>query len=119
MKEIKFRAWNGGMMRYSGTDDILLLENVLLAPDEMGDKWKFREWPLMQFTGLKDKNGKEIYEGDVVLNNGSTSQMGDQEIVEFIDGGAFPFAMLGWECTIDPGRCEILGNIYENTELKK
>jgi uncharacterized phage protein (TIGR01671 family) len=55
MREIKFRAWikDSERMNYSFT----ILENPYIPNDEV---------VLMQYTGLKDKNGKEIYEGDII-----------------------------------------------------
>jgi uncharacterized phage protein (TIGR01671 family) len=56
-RELKFRAWTGKEMRYN------------VSIDGYGGKvpstYSSYEWPVMQYTGLKDKNGKEIYEGDI------------------------------------------------------
>jgi len=59
MREIKFRAWdrNNKYMAYQGTPDIETLESFI---------FHFGDCILMQYTGLKDKNGVEIYEGDVL-----------------------------------------------------
>lgn len=58
-REIKFRAWDESQkyMAYQGTPD---LETIQSFMHHFGDK------ELMQFTGLTDKNGKEIYEGDLI-----------------------------------------------------
>jgi uncharacterized phage protein (TIGR01671 family) len=136
MREIRFRAWNGAQMRFIEDGEILLNHQGLLAPDEMYEEWTSRDWPLMQYTGLKDKNGKEIYEGDVIRwKYESDSPNSFQGVVEYADR----IIKVGWEhddtrfvgFTIrcdDKGEewfaafpnlkdIEIIGNIYENPEL--
>lgn len=113
MSEIKFRQRVGGKFFYWG-----IIDGTFRAPVFSNDE-NFNNTSHDQYTGLKDRNDKEIYEGDIVLNNGSTLQMKDREVVEFENGGAFPFSICGWECTIHPEKCEVIGNIYENPELLK
>jgi len=56
MREIKFRAWHKGTMVYGIT-----------VSSGGCDNWNHNEHIIMQYTGLKDQEGKEIYEGDIVL----------------------------------------------------
>lgn len=73
-----------------------------------------------QFTGLKDKNGKRIFEGDIVDRHGSGMSLGGQYVVvSFESGGFFPFAIPGWECTAEADECEIIGNVYDNPDLDR
>jgi len=72
MREIKFRAWHLG---YSKKGHTMLIEPKMLFDNEPGDclRWfsdgqKISD--IMQYTGLKDKNGKEIYEGDILRDLG-------------------------------------------------
>ncbi len=69
---------------------------------------------LMQYTGLKDKNGKEIYEGDIVLNKyGNVCEM------VFRHHG-FYYTRPGWKTRLahpNGEELEVVGNIYENPEL--
>jgi hypothetical protein len=80
--------------------------------------------PLMQYTGLKDKNGKEIYEGDVV----KCSSGCEHQVVWYEDvGGTYFGGMPGWNLSgLDrnggkgyawAGTEEVIGNIYENPDL--
>lgn len=74
MREIKFRAWDETQryMAYQGTPDLETIQSFMF---HFGDK------KLMQFTGLQDKNGVDIYEHDYLEND-----FGKSSIVKFIDG---------------------------------
>ena len=64
-----------------------------------------------QFTGLLDKDGKKIFEGDIVYNGVFKAS------VDFYNGRFIPFN--GEYCTFFPSECEIIGNIYDNPKLVK
>lgn len=72
-----------------------------------------------QFTGLRDKNGKEIYEGDVILQQGYS---GKKPMLVRFEHGAFIVGWHGGSSTqtrpmLIQKRCEVLGNIYDNPSL--
>ncbi|MEK5425346.1 YopX family protein [Cytobacillus sp. FSL R7-0680] len=124
MREIKFRAWDKSRkeMEYinnmywfeeNGVDDIN--NNVFLD--------------FMQYTGLKDKNGKEIYEGDEVELNDFDSLRTGGHTEDNILQGEVSFSCGAWIVITERGHYdlynalvndeefEIIGNIYENPEL--
>ena len=103
--------------------------SVLAGTDEqeseelMGDDGhRTNYYDLMQYTGLKDKNGKEIYEGDIVEVSKDISagkyrvQFWDNESAFMLIDDLKPKSMrLGvWFCS---NKIEVIGNIYENPEL--
>ena len=117
MRLIKFRIFKKGVMEYN--PEILYGEHVDLNEQICG--LLDNNYKVMQYTGLEDKNGVEIYEGDILL-----SDTGEIYSVEFFNGGfnavhkdrklsdIYPI----WEY-MDIFLCESVGNIYENRELLK
>lgn len=145
-REIKYRAWNPYdrvMYRTTKDEDALLGTSYEIALWDGG--WEMcaitgygkqvvvarltrtgeSGGTLMQFTGLKDRNGVEIYEGDVVsINKG----MGTAEILWATVGFVFHFvedkfsykgAMNHSLDTVNERILEVIGNIYENPDLLK
>jgi uncharacterized phage protein (TIGR01671 family) len=121
MREIKFRAWdkeNKFMVPVLYFDEY---DVVMASDDQYGDRFRIGEMPIersvvMQFTGLKDKNGKEIYEGDIL----DVVVLGGIERYEVKWVGTGFFLTDGWGpwCP-SSAQCTLLGNIYENPELLK
>lgn len=121
MREIKFRFYDPqeNQMCSSGLE-VDLGGNLAVF---MGEN----ECPIMQYTGLKDKNGKEIYEGDVVRVADIYNQInfGGERTYETLpvkwgDFGWLPFIFPGGidcEFMYSDTDCEVIGNIYENPEL--
>jgi uncharacterized phage protein (TIGR01671 family) len=134
-REIKFRTWNPDDKRMEYPLVFAICSNGKLQPlIKCSDNNRaYKDYPLMQYTGLKDKNGKEIYEGDIVnigIINGSGKLPYDgkekERIVQVIwsefrssfaikfnenaNTDLFNYARNGKEF-------EIIGNIFENPEL--
>ena len=122
----EFRAWTEeGKAMYYGVypfkDDTLLLSYDEIAFDEVPAS----DFIVMQSTGLKDKNGSEIFEGDIVkyeagCNTVTEKVVYDKNFAGFGVKGAdaniiFTFGELAED--IDLSYLEVIGNIYENPEL--
>lgn len=120
MREIKFRAWDKDSKEMIPLNNIDFEHNIM----NKGSLWKsLYSVELLQYTWLKDKNGKEIYEGDLVeyciewgyWNNDYTIK----RTVEYKEWHYNPFIHWHEEFTQKtyPECCEVIGNIYENPEL--
>ena len=115
-----FRAWNKENKKMIDVD-ILNWNNGEV--DFIGDGITFilkaKDIKLMQSTGLTDKNGKEIFEGDVVkMAKNVYSEPTYYEVVRH-RGGAYRLESKQYRCELwlRHTDCEIAGNIYENPEL--
>jgi len=129
MRTIKFRAWDSRYNCMYNWNELALEEKQVFISD--GDLYRRYddELYLMQFTGLLDKNGKEIYEGDVVqcTEEKNGSETGKRKIVfakhewktarlendEDFYKHCLGLNWGGWESF------EVIGNIYQNEELLK
>lgn len=110
MREIKFRAWNGKSMFYSHNNQVNSdVTQLTCFFNRLRDTA-----PIMQYTGLKDKNGKEIYEGDFVLPFSDLPKNDKSIIVYEVNQFRIKGKSLYWNWEAD---IEVIGNIYENPEL--
>lgn len=129
MREIKFRAWDTKEKKWLYGYDYpelggFSLKGECILLGEFGSDMPLERFlndvEIMQFTGLKDKNGKEIYEGDIVRDDNTNMQVKWFERFSCFclvaDKWVFPHFF--GEAS-DPDNCEIIGNIYENKELLK
>lgn len=117
--EIKFRVWEGGIRKMDyvlqlqfngiGVSQIMPADGGFTAPFQEEDY--LESIVLMQYTNVKDKNGKEIYEGDI-LSNGTEIVCGNQFGQITIKKGKTIFHEIR-----DSEEIEVIGNIYESPEL--
>lgn len=137
-REIKFRAWDKKRKRYAkviqttnqgwkGYRDKTYITNGVMC----FSKWVLSRFIIEQYTGLKDKNGKEIYEGDIVeqfvcgIHQFKGKKCGRSTIwqvrwnkkeccfeLHYLNGSLFGDSMMS-----DGDEYEVIGTIHENPEL--
>lgn len=118
-REIKFRVCdikNKEMLKVQELDfePTFYGGRIAIRLDQYNDYFDTEDMILMQYTGLDDKNGKEIYEGDIVKYENMTGK------IMFFNGS---FIMSNfeeteeWELGVINEEIEVIGNIYENSEL--
>lgn len=148
MRDIKFRAWDTKDKKMIPRSEYFTLQSALKNDVQffgfIANKYYIMDYEFMQFTGLHDKNGKEIYEGDIIkrtvvqdvfhchgdfLDNYESIEIG---VVDW-DTEGFEYCVKEIKATGRTGHwvsigtmsfdywvgCEIIGNIYENPELLK
>ena len=115
MREIKFRAWHKEKkeMDYLGKIFPAISDDWFAMSSSLGlGTHEENNYELMQYTGLSDKLGKEIYEGDIVKNViGSITDIGT---VGFKDGCFVADTWYPESNDSEAKSCEVIGNIYEN-----
>ena len=118
MREFKFRAWHNEL----GMSDVFCIDQGMFEaePDV-----------VMQYTGLKDKNGKEIFEGDIISTTYTEGRIGAKEgIYNYLvswNAEECCYELKGNDGLLGRPCChlrnshswEVIGNIYENPELLK
>ena len=121
MREIKFRAWDKENKEMLDIKDLHwddCTREFSIRTTMYSDYFDVEDMILMQYTGLKDKNRKEIYEGDIVKSyyyidttNGEQERYHQKEV---------KFNEISCEYNINAfENLEVIGNIYENPELLK
>ena len=127
MRVLKFRAWDkiDGLMYYNIQDGIQFSDKSVYEFRQFLNKGKedYHEWGIMQFTGLKDKRGREIYEGDTVY----ATRRGEEFETKFaiIRWSDYLKCMVVYSKDTDIDDClpigrfyelEVIGNIYEQEQ---
>lgn len=111
----KFRAWLKEEKRMTDVHEMTFIDGEVYLISDVTDFYTYEEFKLIQSTGNKDKNGKEIFEGDVL-------QTYDGELSKVVwnkELACWEAEFLSEIADVKSNRsdCEIVGNIYENPEL--
>ena len=113
----KFRIWDKKLKKLAKWNDNpyhnMEIMNYICVDNPVTD-WKHEDYILMQSTGLKDKNGKLIYEGDIVKDDHDA-----WHYVKWVYDSwqLFPCTQNNYTIGIVDDEIEVIGNIYENKEL--
>jgi uncharacterized phage protein (TIGR01671 family) len=122
MREIKFRAWCSNSHEMDYSDSYLDRLVGFFCHNEGCDN-------IMQYTGFKDHNYKEIYEGDIVSCPGDyemlLASLGKDSfrtgVIKWVDSWASFLVFIDWHfgkiSDLTCGRMSVIGNIHQNPEL--
>lgn len=125
-REIKFRIWdveNNEMLKVQELDfePTFYGGRIVIRPDQYNDYFDTEDMILMQYTGLHDKNGKEIWENDIVEI--TRECIYEKGIIIFKDGCFFIKSkenlLALYNCELSNYKIKIIGNIYDNPEMLK
>lgn len=121
---VKFRVYNDLLKNYLPDDSVCILPNgdivlynlvAMIAAYKRPSDMLEGENTVERFTDLKDKNGTEIYEGDILIDD--TGEPIEYWVVKFSDGGFIGECAGVAEALFELTQLEVVGNIHENPEL--
>jgi len=138
MREIKFRAWDKDFKGWIPEESLIInkgkpiavVHNVGIPIQEAfqkAGKLINPDWELMQYTGLKDKNGKEIYEGDILKFNPLNPKQNGYDSHDLIAVIVYSSFGTMFRAKTEMGNIqfygekysEVIGNIHEATDEQK
>lgn len=124
MRITKFRVYNDLLKNYLPDDSVCILPNgdivlynlaAMIAAYKRPSEMLEGENTVEQFTGLEDKNGVNIYEGDILIDD--TGEPIEYWVVKFVDGGFVGECAGVAESLFELTNLEVVGNIHKNPEL--
>ena len=121
MKELKFRIWDKTEKEFTNVLPSFVYNSQEKVFEFCGSLYQRENWVIQQFTGCKDENGKEIYEGDIIKAT-SEEFINENFVAEvrFDEGDYYTYINSRDIRGIWSGDdIEVIGNIFENPELLK
>lgn len=124
MRITKFRVYNDLLKNYLPDDSVCILPNgdivlynlaAMIAAYKRPSEMLEGENTVELFTGLKDKNGVNIYEGDILIDD--TGEPIEYWVVKFADGGFVGECAGVAESLFELTNLEVVGNIHEDSQL--
>lgn len=120
----KFRAWLKDEYRMTDVHEMTFIDGEVYLISDITGFYAYEEFKLMQSTGLRDKNSREIYEGDIVRYECCFESYVEEVIYDdkhcnfgTIDKDEKTFSFDALISDFDVDCFEVVGNIYENTEF--
>jgi uncharacterized phage protein (TIGR01671 family) len=129
-REIKFKAWDNHGKKFIENEFAMswcngkVINIVGVSYNKHEEDDPYEDVTFCQYTGLLDKNGKEIYEGDVIakmisIGIDEPKILHKGEVVFHYGGFCMEYEGYYFPLSRQHGGCEIIGNIYENPDLLK